>query len=143
MAKNIQIQKSVRGEPLPDFLVRLKGVQAVVRDRAFEIRAAATVQLRLHEAEGKAQIPVAKKVNQFAWRVELYDPVDLSSNGVNRGSAAKFIEGGREPYVVRTAWKTRRGRLRFPGQVYGGMDALEIMAKAVAIVANQHRSEFR
>lgn len=143
MAKDVRIQKSVRGESLPNFISSLKGVQAVVRDRAFELRAEAAAQLRLHEAEGKSMIPPARRVNQYAWRVAIYDPVDLTANGIDRGSAALYIEKGRRPYVVRSTWRTSRGRIRVAGTTYGGMEGLEIIAKAIAAVAARHRMEFR
>lgn len=88
-------------------------------------------------------IPPARRVNQYAWRIAIYDPVDLTANGIDRGSAALYIEKGRRPYVVRSTWRTSRGRIRVAGTTYGGMEGLEIIAKAIAAVAARHRMEFR
>jgi hypothetical protein len=150
MARDVKIQKSVNGQPLPDFISSMKGVQAVIRERAFELEAESKVLLIQRDAwgalngassEGKAQIR-KRRTNRFAWTVYLFDPIDLTRNGIDRGSAAINIEDGRRPYVARTRMKTRRGT-RFPGEVFGGMTGLHIIRNAVAIVAARHRSEFR
>lgn len=151
MAKDVKIQKSVRGEPLPLFISSMKGVQAVVRERAFEIEAESKVNLIQIEAagtlEGKANERNSeirkRRVNRYAWMVSLFDPIDLSSRGIDRGSAAINIEEGRRPYIVKTVWRTKRGRVRMPTEEYGGMKGLFIIANAVKTVAARHRSELR
>lgn len=129
-----EVFRTVRGQPLEEYVMTLPGVARAMRRFAFELEALAAANLEAARAESLIEgrrfdddsrvrsHQVNRRTNQ--WEVELDD---------SRGDgAAGNIEEGRIDYVDRET-----------GQLYGGMDGLFILGRAIRALKARHRRSLR
>jgi hypothetical protein len=165
MAKDVKIQKSVRGKPLAEWLTDPSskpgaGVAKVVRDRAREIEFDAEVLLIQHSDTGATTVESRqmRKAGKFAsgWEVLLIDHGAGYQGAIEYGRKDYLVEDSEQAqkagFVVKEVKRRIKGVpkktaklrvIRRLGQTYGGMDGLFILTKAVKIVAARHRIELR
>lgn len=157
-SKKIEVQRSVRGQPLEVYIGGLPGVQAVVKARSREIEATAEEILQPHHYSGSTTIQMdrARARGKFAtgWVVTLIDRTGGYEGAIEYGRDDYLVENSEEARTqgYRDAITTRktapkvytRVRVRRAlGEIYGGMDGLFILTRAVKAVAARHRREFR
>jgi hypothetical protein len=160
MAKQeVTMQKSVRGQPLEVYLGNLPGVQEVLQARGKEIEANAEEILQPHRYTDATIIRLDRMRTSRGLFAKGYVVTLIDTAAGFEGA----IEYGRQNYLVedsamarkqgyRDATTTRKQAPRIYkkivvrralGDIYGGMDGLFILTRAVKATRARHRREFR
>lgn len=127
-----EVYKFANGRPLEDYIAELAGVQEAVGRYAFEIEVYADgflVEARDHS------VNIGRRVDfdSFVATVKVRGGRDVVLNDELGDSAALNIERGRKVEFFDDV----------TGLPMGAMQGLEILERAVQVVADRHRSELR